>query len=78
MAKRTRDPNEPIGKMFRVRDFLPPPEKPVSPGVTEVPVDEAWVYQNPKVIGQIRRGLSEAKQGKLEKAEDLDVFLKKL
>lgn len=27
MAKRTRDPNEPIGKMFRVRDFLPPPEK---------------------------------------------------
>lgn len=27
MAKRMKDPNEPVGKMLRVKDFLPPPDK---------------------------------------------------
>ena len=43
-----------------------------------IPAAEAWIYENPAVIGQIRRGLSEAKQGKKEVVRDLDAFLDKL
>ncbi|MFH1903672.1 MAG: hypothetical protein ABIK20_06460 [Candidatus Omnitrophota bacterium] len=46
--------------------------------VVTIPASEAWIYQNPKVLAQIRQGFAEAKQGKLEKVEDLDVFLKEL
>ena len=46
--------------------------------VVTVPADEAWIYQDPKVIGRIRQGFAEAKQGKLEKIEDIDIFLKEL
>ncbi len=46
--------------------------------VVTIPTDEAWIYQNPKVIGQIRKGLAEVKQGKIEKVKNIDVFLKKL
>ena len=34
MAKKMRDPNEPIGRMRRVKDYLPPPEKLVLPEET--------------------------------------------
>lgn len=39
---------------------------------------EAWIYDNPKVIGQIRKGLNEAKEGKIEKVDNLNEFLDKL
>lgn len=41
-----------------------------------VPSSEAWVYSNPKVIGKIRQGLKEASEGKTEKVDDLENFLK--
>ncbi|MBI4350445.1 MAG: CopG family transcriptional regulator [Elusimicrobia bacterium] len=31
MKKNLMDPNEPVGKLSRVTDFLPPPEKLVTP-----------------------------------------------
>lgn len=40
-----------------------------------IPSSEAWVYQNPEVIGKIRKGVEEAGEGKLEKVNDLDKFL---
>ena len=40
-----------------------------------VPSSEAWVYQNPAVINKVRKGLAEAKEGKTERADDLDAFL---
>lgn len=43
-----------------------------------IPSSEAWVYRNPEVIGKIRRGLSEAAEGKTEKADDLEIFLDNL
>ncbi len=41
-----------------------------------VPSNEAWVYSNPQVIGKIRQGLKEASEGKTEKVDDLESFLK--
>ena len=46
--------------------------------VVNVPSKEAWIYKNPKVLNQIRQGLGEAAQGKLEKTGDIDEFLKDL
>ena len=43
-----------------------------------VPSNEAWVYNNPEVITKIRKGLEESKAGKIERANDLDSFLKHL
>ncbi|MFH0772055.1 MAG: hypothetical protein V1933_05495 [Candidatus Omnitrophota bacterium] len=43
-----------------------------------IPSSEAWVYQNPEVIGKLRKGLREAKEGKTERVEDLESFLRKL
>jgi hypothetical protein len=40
-----------------------------------IPSKEAWIYRNPDVLKKIRRGLAEAKQGKVEKVKDLDAFL---
>jgi protein required for attachment to host cells len=47
------------------------------PAVT-IPSNEAWIYQNPKVIGKIRKGLEDAASGKTEKVDDLDNFLNNL
>ncbi len=47
------------------------------PAVT-IPNREAWIYRNPDVLKEIRRGLMEAKQGKVEKAENLDRFFEAL
>jgi len=43
-----------------------------------IPSSEAWVYQNPEVIGKIRKGLEEAGEGKTEKVKDLEQFLDNL
>lgn len=43
-----------------------------------VPSSEAWIYRNPEVVGKIRRGLKEAAEGKIEKADDLESFLNDL
>ena len=40
--------------------------------------NEAWVYRNPKVIGSVRKGLEEAREGKAERIDDLDSFLENL
>jgi len=39
--------------------------------LTAIPSREAWIYEKPELIGQIRNGLHEAKNGKIEKIEDL-------
>src|SRR3989338_2901522 len=43
-----------------------------------IPSNEAWVYQNPAVIGKLRKGLQEAEEGKTERVDDLESFLEKL
>jgi len=43
-----------------------------------IPSSEAWVYRNPEVIGKIRKGLGEAREGKTEKVDDLKEFLDNL
>lgn len=43
-----------------------------------IPSNEAWAYSNPKVIGNVRKGLEEAREGKTERVDDLDSFLENL
>jgi len=43
-----------------------------------IPISEAWVYKNPEVIGNIRKGLQEAGEGKTEKVSDIEGFLNSL
>lgn len=43
-----------------------------------IPSNEAWVYKNPEVIGRLRRGLREAKEGKTEHVKDVGSFLEEL
>lgn len=43
-----------------------------------IPINEAWVYQNPEVIKKLRKGLQEAGEKKTERAVDLESFLDKL
>lgn len=43
-----------------------------------IPSNEAWAYRNPKVIGKIRQGLKDAAEGRVEKVDDLEGFLKDL
>lgn len=33
--------------------------------MAEIPADESWIYENPKVINSIQKGIKEAKEGKL-------------
>ncbi len=40
-----------------------------------IPSSEAWIYNNPKVIGKVRKGLKEAGEGRVEKVGDLESFL---
>ena len=40
-----------------------------------IPSNEAWIYQNHDVTAKIRKGLEEAREGKTEKANNLDSFL---
>ena len=43
-----------------------------------IPSNEAWAYRNPNVIGSVRKGLEEAREGKTERVDDLDSFLENL
>jgi protein-S-isoprenylcysteine O-methyltransferase Ste14 len=43
--------------------------------LTAVPSREAWIYEKPELIGQIKKGLQEAKEGKTETIENLDKLL---
>jgi hypothetical protein len=43
-----------------------------------IPSNEAWVYQNPEVIGKVRKGLQEAAEGEIRCVDNLDLFLKNL
>ena len=43
-----------------------------------IPSSEAWAYRNPEVIGRVRQGLKDAAEGKIEKVDDLEVFLRDL
>ena len=45
--------------------------------VVTIPSKEAWIYKNPTVLEEIRKGLSEANQGKLKKVKNLEDFLEK-
>jgi hypothetical protein len=47
------------------------------PAVT-IPSNEAWVYQNPAVIGKIRKGLQEIREGRTERIDDVEAFLGQL
>lgn len=40
--------------------------------LTAIPSREAWIYEKPELIGQIRQGLQDAKDGKVEKIENLE------
>lgn len=43
-----------------------------------VPSSEAWLYRNPEALAKVRQGLQEAAEGKIEKVDDLESFLKDL
>ena len=42
--------------------------------LTAIPIREAWIYEKPELIDQIRKGLQEAKEGKVEKRENPEVL----
>jgi len=43
-----------------------------------IPLDEMWVYENPEVYSKVKRGLKDAKNGKIKKAKDIDKFFDEL
>jgi len=43
--------------------------------LTAIPSREAWIYEKPEFIKQIRQGLKEAKEGKTENIENSDKLL---
>lgn len=43
-----------------------------------IPSNEAWIYDNPEVIGRLRKGLKEASERKGERVEDVGSFLDSL
>jgi hypothetical protein len=46
--------------------------------LANIPSKEAWIFENPKILKQVTKGLKEAADGKVEKITDLDEFLEKL
>lgn len=43
-----------------------------------IPSNEIWAYRNQKVARNVRKGLEEAGDGKTERVDNLDSFLKNL
>jgi hypothetical protein len=39
---------------------------------------ESWVFENPEIICKIRKGIDEARIGRVVKVKDTEEFLKKL
>ena len=46
--------------------------------MAKIPSRELWIYQNPKVLKSIQRGMRDIKEGRVTKVKDLDKFFKKL
>ena len=46
--------------------------------MTHIPARERWIYENPKVYESIKKGLAQAKAGKLVKVDDVAKFLEDL
>jgi hypothetical protein len=34
--------------------------------MAEIPADESWLYENPKALKSVRKGIKEAKEGQLK------------
>ena len=45
---------------------------------TSIPSRELWVYQNPKALERIKKGLQEAKEGKIKEVKNVRKFLNEL
>ena len=43
--------------------------------ITAIPSREAWIYEKPELIKQIRQGLQEAKEGGTETLKNLEKIL---
>ncbi|HRU38410.1 MAG TPA: hypothetical protein P5511_00935 [Candidatus Goldiibacteriota bacterium] len=41
-----------------------------------IPAKEAWIYKNPEVIGAIRQGLKDIREGRTIRVDDPDKYLK--
>jgi len=39
--------------------------------VRPVPEDEAWLYENPKALASVRKGLRQAREGRLSRGPNL-------
>jgi hypothetical protein len=40
-----------------------------------IPLNESWIYKNPEVINDLRKGFQDAKNNKTEKINDITAFL---
>ena len=45
---------------------------------TAIPTRELWVHQNPEIKQNIRKGIQDAKEGRVTRVKDLDKFFKEL
>jgi len=43
-----------------------------------IPAREAWVYENPKILASLKRGIKDIEQGRGEVVKDVDSFLDNL
>jgi predicted transcriptional regulator len=43
-----------------------------------IPAREAWIYEDSSVLDTVRKGLREAKEGKVTKVENIEKFIEKL
>ena len=46
--------------------------------MANIPSRELWIYQNPKVLKRIQRGLQDVQDGKIKEVKNLKKFLKDL
>ncbi|HCG76544.1 MAG: hypothetical protein COZ37_04715 [bacterium (Candidatus Ratteibacteria) CG_4_10_14_3_um_filter_41_18] len=46
--------------------------------MTNIPSKELWIYQNPRVLKRIQKGLQDAREGKIKEVKNLKKFLKNL
>ena len=45
--------------------------------MVNIPSRELWIYQNPKALKSIQKGLQDAREGKITEIKDVKEFLKK-
>lgn len=46
--------------------------------MAHIPSRELWIYQNPKVLSRIQKGLRDAQEGKIKEVKNLKKFLNDL